>query len=342
MATSPFSTPINNLLYSGKIDYKFHKSTLFRLAYAVDRPAGSNVIVQTGNNITPDDLTASSTVNNANLNVGLVSSLTPTLVNEARFVFYPTLSPPPLTTTTPPGVIHTRLARTTGANFCCPQGGLQKRYQYIDNLTWTHGNHTWKSGFNISYYPWNSLFPQFHFGQYLVNAADTSPLPSPLAFGPGEVTSKDNIYGFYFQDTWKLTRKLTMNYGLRYDYEAGAFKGGKIPGPNGTCFQGNGLISACSSDKNNWQPRLGFTYAPWDKTLFRLSFAETTMLAFNNVVLDSLNFDGTTLNTVTIDNSTPAGVAAWPHFPTLQPGPAGASAAGKPISLAAFVRFRPT
>ena len=182
-----------------------------------------------------------------------------------------------------------------------------------------------KTGFNISYYPWNSLFPQFHFGQYRPAAPNTGgSLCShqfDIAFGPGEVTSKDNIYGFYIQDTWKLTRKLTINAGLRYDFEAGAFKGGKIPGPNGTCFQGNGLISACSSDGNNWQPRLGFTYAPWDKTLFRLSFAETTMLAFNNVVLDSLNFDGTTLNTVTIDSSTPAGAAALAAFPNL-PSPA--------------------
>ena len=132
-----------------------------------------------------------------------------------------------------------------------------------------------------------------------------------------------------------------MNAGLRYDFEAGAFKGGKIPGPNGTCFQGNGLISACSSDRNNWQPRLGFTYAPWDKTLFRLSFAETTMLAFNNVVLDSLNFDGTTLNTVTIDDSTPAGAAALAAFPNLPspallapfaPNPAGPFGRVRPIS----------
>ena len=82
------------------------------------------------------------------------------------------------------------------------------------------------------------------------------PTSFTIAFGPGEVTSKDNIYGFYAQDTWKLTNKLTVNAGLRWDYEAGAFKGGKIPGPNGTCLMGNGLISACSSDKNNFQPRV--------------------------------------------------------------------------------------
>ncbi|MGZ7092986.1 MAG: TonB-dependent receptor [Candidatus Angelobacter sp.] len=335
-------SPVNNLLYSAKIDYHITDKNLLTARYAVDRLRDANVIVQTGTNITPDGLT-SSTLNNASLNVGFVSSITPALTNEARFVFTRFI-----TTTSDassaPGIIHTDLGdATTGADFCCPQGGLQKRYQYIDNLTWTHGNHTWKTGFNISYYPWNSLFPQFHFGQYTASgtSAPFTPTSLTIAFGPGEVTSKDNIYGFYLQDTWKITRKLTMNAGLRYDFEAGAFKGGKIHGPNGTCFQGNGLISACSSDGNNWQPRLGFTYAPWEKTIFRLSFAETTMLAFNNVVLDSLNFDGTTLNTVTIDGSTPAGVAALAAFPNLPspallapfaPNPAGPFGRVRPIS----------
>ena len=303
--------PVNNLLYSGKVDYHISENNLLTARYAVDRLRDSNVIVQTGTNVSPDDLTAS-TVNNASVNIGFVSSISPTLTNEARFVFYRFVT----TTsdnTTAPGVIHPD-GTQTGADFCCPQGGLQKRYQYVDNLTKVHGNHTLKTGFNISYYPWNSLFPQFHFGQYLMNKSDTAPVSFTFAVGPGQVTSKDNIYGFYFQDTWKLSRKLTMNAGLRYDMEAGAFKGGKIHGPNGTCFQGNGLISACGSDKNNWQPRLGFTYAPWDKTLIRLSFAETTMLAFNNVVLDSLNFDGTTLNTVTTSN--PAILAAFPNAPS--------------------------
>lgn len=307
--------PTNNLLYSGKIDYKISTNNMLSVRYAVDRLRDSNVIVQTGTNVTPDDLT-SSTVNNASLNAGWVSTITPTLVNEARFVFYRFVTSTS-DNSSAPGVIHGD-GTTTGADFCCPQGGLQKRYQYIDNLTWTHGKHTYKGGFNISYYPWNSLFPQFHFGQYLLNSSE-QPIALTVAFGPGEVTSKDNIYGFYFQDTWKLTRKLTVNAGIRYDFEAGAFKGGKIPGPGGTCFQGNGLIPACSSDPNNWQPRLGFTYQPWERWLFKASFAETTMLAFNNVVLDSLNFDGTTLNTVTIDGSTPAGQAvlnAYPNFPS--------------------------
>ena len=306
------SEPVNNLLWSGKIDWKISQKHNFSARYNVDRILQDNLIVQTSTNITPEDLT-SNVAHVSTINAGVVSTLTPTLVNEARFAFIRTITSTPDKTTTP-GAIHTATGTITGANFCCPQGGLNKRYQYIENLTWTHGNHAFKTGGTVSYYPWFSLFPQFHFGQYRVNAADTAAVSFTFGFGPGQVTSKDNIYGFYVQDTWKLFRNFTLNYGVRYDLEAGAFKGGKIHGPGGTCFQGNGIIPACSSDHNNWQPRLGFTYQPWQGTLFKASFAEVTMLAFNNVVLDSLNFDGTTLNTITTTN--PAVLAAYPNAPS--------------------------
>ena len=154
--------------------------------YAVDRLRESNVIVQTGTNVSPDDLTAS-TINNASLNAGFVSALSPTLTNEARFVFYRFVSATS-DNTSAPGVVHSD-GTQTGADFCCPQGGLQKRYQYVDNLTWTHGNHTWKTGFNISYYPWESLFPQFHFGQYKMNASDSAPKSFTFAVGPAVSSS---------------------------------------------------------------------------------------------------------------------------------------------------------
>ena len=303
------SQPTTDLLYSGKVDYKISDRHLLTLRYNVERTFQDNQIVQTSNSVTPDDLTSFDNHEAAG-NIGFVSTLTPTTTNEARAVFFRFITSTPDKTTLP-GQQHPNFI--SGANFCCPQGGLQKRYQFIDNLTITHGAHTFKTGFNISYYPWFSLFPQFHFGQYIVNASG-APTAFTFAVGPGQVTSKDNIYGGFFQDTWKLRHNITLNAGLRYDFEAGAFKGGKIPGPNGTCFQGNGLIPACSSDPNNFQPRVGITWAPWEKTMFKASFAEITVLAFNNVVLDSLNFDGTTLNTVTTTN--PAVLGAFPNAPS--------------------------
>jgi hypothetical protein len=130
-----------------------------------------------------------------------------------------------------------------------------------------------------------------------------------IGIGAGTVKLKDDVYAWYVQDSWKLRPNLTVNYGVRWDYEAGAFRGGSIPFSGGFgsgCFEGNGLISACSSDKNNFQPRLGISYGPKfesgllhkilgdpGQSLIKASFAEITQLAYLNVVLDSLNFDGT-------------------------------------------------
>ena len=327
--------PINNHLWSTKLDWKISNNHTLSARFNEDWITQDNLVVQTSNNITPDDL-AANLAHVSTLNIGLVSSLTPTIVNEARFAFVRTLTDTPDKTTVP-GVVNTATGTISGANFCCPQGGLNKRYQFIENLTWTHGNHSWKSGATISYYPWFSLFPQFHFGQWRFNGTD--PTAFTFGAGPGAVTSKDNIYGVYFQDSWKMFHNFTLNYGVRYDFEAGAFKGGTVKGPNGTCFQGNGIIPACSSDGNNWQPRLGFTWEIRKGTLFKASAAENTMLAFNNVVLDSLNFDGRNLVTQTLNSSSPnwtAIKAAFPNAPSpaLLAGPACPPACGRvrPIS----------
>ena len=182
----------------------------------------------------------------------------------------------------------------------------------MDNLTWIRGAHTLKTGVSISDTPDTNVFQQFHFGQYVSFGPDGLPTEFTVGAGPGSVRSKDNIYGVYIQDTWKLTPRLAMNYGVRYDYEAGTFKGGDI-GSGGGCLQGNGIIPACSSDNNNIQPRLGLVFSPDNKTVISAGFGEITQLAFMNISLDSLNFDGVTLFTVAITD--PSVLAFFPDAP---------------------------
>src|SRR5215813_1798400 len=79
------SQPVNNLLYSGKLDWHVSEKHNFSARYNVDRQLFDNLVVQTGTNITPDSLVSAQNHNVA-LNAGFVSSFTPTLVNEARFV----------------------------------------------------------------------------------------------------------------------------------------------------------------------------------------------------------------------------------------------------------------
>jgi len=153
-----------------------------------------------------------------------------------------------------------------------------------------------------------------------------------VGFGPADVNAVDTIYGLYVQDSWKILSNLTFNYGLRYDYEDGAFRGGMLPKPGGGCFQANGIIPACSSDKNNFQPRLGLAWSPHyesgflhmlfggpDRSVIRIAAAEVTELAYLNVSLDSLTFDGVNLLTVKIPFMQMASDPVFKFFPGRPP-----------------------
>ncbi len=315
------STPTTELLWSGKIDARLTDKHQLNIRYNLQRDTTSNVIVQTGPAVDPTGLTSVVAHDNV-LNIGMVSTLTPHTVNEARFFWHRLLSQTPDVSTFPgeqlPGAY-------VGADFCCPQGAFQQRFQYIDNFSWSHGSHTMKAGVNISHFPYQSLFQQYHFGLFSNFAAGgctntifpqangLCPTQFTTGAGPGFVSAFDTIYGAYLQDTWQLRPNIVLNYGLRYDYEDGAFRGGPIPGTNGACFQTNGLIPVCGKDKNNWQPRLGIAWSPnfqsgpmhflfgdQGRSVVRLSGAVVTEMAYLNIALDSLNFDGKNLLTAAI------------------------------------------
>jgi hypothetical protein len=91
---------------------------------------------------------------------------------------------------------------------------------------------------------------------------------STIAVGNAEREVLVNAYNLYFQDAFQVTRKLNMNYGLRYEYFGPLHSNGSqkdlatfIPG-RPLVIQGAGIDSIFPPDRNNFAPRFGFAYQP--------------------------------------------------------------------------------
>jgi len=90
---------------------------------------------------------------------------------------------------------------------------------------------------------------------------------SSIGIGKPERLVYVNAFGLFFQDAWQLTRKLSLNYGVRYDYFGPLYNNQKdlstfVPTRGGLLFQGAGIPSLYPADWKNIAPRLGFAYRP--------------------------------------------------------------------------------
>ncbi len=107
------------------------------------------------------------------------------------------------------------------------------RFTYTDNLTWTRGNHTYKFGAYIernhaSEGPRSNFGGNFSFGRDVNNPGDTNYAYSNALLGNfqtyTEATTrttgrgKNYLLEWFAQDTWKVTKKLTVDYGMRFSY----------------------------------------------------------------------------------------------------------------------------
>jgi hypothetical protein len=170
-----------------------------------------------------------------------------------------------LPTITIPGFV------SLGAPTNVPRGRVSSGYQFVDNLTWTRGAHTFKIGGEYRRAIVNSFNDTNARGRLnFNNLADflggvLSASGTTILRG---VTRRDTFtdnFGFFAQDDWKVASRLTINLGLRYEYlglfkEEGNRLSNFIPTTGLVRVGSPGLPGLYKPDRDNLAPRIGFAY----------------------------------------------------------------------------------
>jgi outer membrane receptor protein involved in Fe transport len=210
-----------------------------------------------------------------------------------------------------------------GRNNFSPRETTVTRYQFVNNQSYIAGNHTIKYGADLLFDRIFNFFPGLFSGSY------TFPSYAALAAGTpsryrqsfagagttGGTTNPNNSeYGFFVQDDWRVQTKLTLNLGLRYDYQSIAKP--PIQNPNPALLAAGFDTSFRPSDKNNLAPRFGFAYAFNEKTVLRggygLFYARTT------AIMTGTAHSQNGIQVVAIDiNCTTAPAGTCPTYPNV-------------------------
>jgi hypothetical protein len=182
-----------------------------------------------------------------------------------------------------------------------PKRQIPQQYQYSDTISWTHGAHSFKFGGTL-WAPMRNIFQDepgtrgdLGFTGVFTECPKTvatCPSKSGLSYADGllGLTQNTQLTNVFFvdqrlwmlagfaEDDWKVTRKLTLNLGLRYDFATPALEGnnqmanfdptgaGSLVFAQGGSLENRSLVQV---NKKNFGPRVGFAYSVDSKTVVR-------------------------------------------------------------------------
>jgi len=225
----------------------------------------------------------------------------------------------------------------------------QEKYQFRYDVTHTIGKHAPRFGINFIHepvmsgalagnaetliqYPENPSFYAANPSQFYNDLTCTQPVPAGVTCtatpaADGSFVQNVQRLGLYAEDSWRVTPRLTVNYGLRYDTTFGLFNAsGRSQRDNPAYLTLKALdiplvASAPQDYRHAFAPRLGIAYSPGQSasTVFRAGFG----LYYNDLAQNGWVTAFQAVNE-------PAGPCVVPTDPgCLRPGSAGAVIDGR-------------
>ena len=295
LVTAATPTTVHEDTWLVRIDHKFNEKTLL---YGRAQRDISLVNAPNGSSLPPDKL---QTINHpANYLVALQHTFTPSLFNETKV--YVNRSPfhNPQSSALPFAV---STADFVGLNDNTADIEIGTTYGVVDNLTWTHGRHAFKTGMEIRRVRLNQGQTEDNVLSFADETDMTTATLSNITFiAPWCCHGlRRTFYMPYFQDEWKVTPTLTLTAGVRWEYYGVAHEATDrttvfdLNEFHGVCLgsgslntlpvpPSSGPINTAPCPKNpslydpnykNFDPRLSFAWAPsvlHGKTVVRAGF----------------------------------------------------------------------
>lgn len=235
---------------------------------------------------------------------------------------------------------------------------INTTFQYTDNLSWTHGTHSMKFGFDVirtqmgGYTDNNTIYGSYNFtgiysgtayADFLLGIPQVTQLVNPTL----PLHLRGTMWSLYAQDEYKVTPRLTFNYGLRWElngpyYDQNGTLANFDPGTGSWVvpdsglkrvnprypanipitttskvgYPGNGLVNM---RKLNFYPRIGVAYQPFHESVIRAAYGIYGVPVYGGLARSvSINggpFSGTSYFNNAIKNGSPLFSFPQPFLP---------------------------
>ncbi len=321
---SAAAAPLRDALWSTRFDTQLSKHNRLMARYSFNRSTDTAEATPSQNAPAFTSAERQNSLNRFNsLVLNLNSVLSPTKVNDLSFHydnFYndippfgqnaPTTNPSSLGLTNE--LIFPDLA--DGENFNLPQITHLNRNQVRDTLSWSLGKHTLKLGGEFQHYTASGEINVFGTGTVILtsdfgfanlngesgppndldipiavalkSSAPVSPVPIPFVF--------DSYLAGYAQDDWRVSPRLTLNLGMRWEYDSNLTGNSSAhdpcpsltAAPTAPCtWMANVIDLKKVPDKKDFSPRLGFIFDPMgkEKTVIRGGYG----IYYDRIILET-------------------------------------------------------